>query len=82
MVLRFGVAGVKKRINADKVVDLWDELGPAGGAATPHIPGASASDLFAALATAGTAATFDAWSMPLWCGRDAAPLIDNRNPPQ
>jgi len=61
---------MKKRVNADEMMELWDRLGPAGGAATPHIPTQPVTETLAALATAGTAATLDAWasdfSKPLW----------------
>lgn len=74
-------AVVTKRGDADEMVELWNELGPAGGAVTPYIPYGSAPDYFAAFANAGAAA-LDAWPMPLWRGLDAARLPDGRTAPR
>jgi hypothetical protein len=71
-----GVVAMKKRVDADEMLELWNRLGPAGGAATPHIPAEPVTETLAALATAGTAATLDAWasdwSKPLWYRLEAA----------
>jgi hypothetical protein len=73
---------MNKRVAADEVVDLWNELGPAGGAATPHIPNGSAPDFFAAFANASTAVAYETWAMPFWHGPDTVCPSDSRSSPR
>lgn len=65
----------------DDVMNLWDRLGPAGGAAMPHIPTGSASDALAALVNASTGPTIDAWAKSLAHGQGEAGVWDHRAAP-
>lgn len=78
-IFNSGATVVKTRIDADKVAELWEELGPAGGAATPHIPAETVPDTLAVFANASTAATVEAWFKPFWQPPVLVPLPEHRS---
>jgi hypothetical protein len=71
---------MKKRVDADLLVDLWSRLGPVGGAVTPHIQASPVSPIFAASVDASWVTAFNAWSdswLNLFCATPFVPDTSN-----